>query len=151
MRGASLRGRKRVANVMAYQRVEVLTGTELRRNYTPAEKVRMVEEAFRPGVVVTKAARRLGVHESLLYRWRGLMKASGTAVAEPSSFVAVTITPEPTLTEPPVVELPGPLPPPATLATSPAILEVILPGGARLRLEGPVDPALAAAVVGALA
>ena len=55
---------------MAYQRIEVLTGTERRRNYTSAEKVRMVEEAFRPGVVVTEAARRLGVHESLLYRWR---------------------------------------------------------------------------------
>lgn len=38
---------------MAYQRVEVLTGTERRRTYTSTEKVRMVEEAFRPGVVVT--------------------------------------------------------------------------------------------------
>ena len=136
---------------MAYQRIEVLTGTERRRNYTPAEKVRMVEEAFRPGVVVTEAARRLGVHESLLYRWRGLMQASGSAVAEPSSFVAVTITPEPTVTEPPVLEPPEPLPPPAGPTTSPAILEVILPSGARLRLEGPVDPVLAAAVIGALA
>lgn len=135
---------------MAYQRVEVLTGTERRRTYTSTEKVRMVEEAFRPGVVVTEAARRLGVHESLLYRWRGLMKDSGTAVAEPSSFVAVTITPEPTITEPPVLEPPEPLPPPTAPVTSSAILEVILPSGARLRLEGPVDPALAAAVVGAL-
>ncbi len=50
---------------MAYQRVEVLTGTERRRNYTPSERGRMVEEAFRPGVVVTEAARRFGVHESL--------------------------------------------------------------------------------------
>lgn len=111
----------------------------------------MVEEAFRPGVVVTEAARRLGVHESLLYRWRDLMKVGGTSVAEPPSFVAVTITPEPTVTEPPVLALPEPLPPPAGPTTSPAILEVILPSGARLRLEGPVDPALAAAVVGALA
>ncbi|QCO05774.1 IS66-like element accessory protein TnpA [Azospirillum argentinense] len=135
---------------MAYQRLEVLTGTERRRTYTSAEKVRMVEEAFRPGVVVTQAARRLGVHESLLYRWRGLMQSSGTAVAEPSSFVAVTITPEPAATEPTGGELPGPMPPPAASAASPAILEVTLPSGARLRLEGPVDPALAAAVVGTL-
>jgi len=133
---------------MAYQRVEVLTGRERRRSYTPAEKVRMVEEAFRPGVVVTEAARRLGVHESLLYRWRDLMKVGGTSVAEPPSFVAVTITPEPSVTEPPVVEPPEPLPLPAT---RPAVVEVILPNGARLRLEGAVDPALAAAVVGALA
>ncbi|TWA58598.1 hypothetical protein FBZ82_1322 [Azospirillum brasilense] len=79
------------------------------------------------------------------------MKTTGTAMAEPSSFVAVTITPEPTVTEPPVAEPPGPVPPPMTTATSPAILEVILPSGARLRLEGPSDPALAATVVGALA
>lgn len=111
----------------------------------------MVEEAFRPGVVVTEAARRLGVHESLLYRWRDLMKVGGTPVAEPPSFVAVTITPEPAETEPTVGEPPEPLPLPATPATRPAVLEVILPSGARLRLEGPVDPALAAAVVGALA
>lgn len=92
----------------------------------------------------TGADRRLDVHESLLYRWRELMKATDTAVAEPSSFAAVTITPEPTETEPTAGEPPGPLPPPA-------ILKVILPGGARLRLEGPADPALAAAVIGALA
>ncbi|WP_081505903.1 transposase [Azospirillum lipoferum] len=42
---------------MAYQRIEVLTGRERRRSYTPAEKVRMVEEAFRPGVVVTEVNR----------------------------------------------------------------------------------------------
>ncbi|ALG70970.1 transposase [Azospirillum thiophilum] len=136
---------------MAYQRVEVLTGRERRRSYTPAEKVRMVEEAFRPGVVVTEAARRLGVHESLLYRWRDLMKVGGTSVAEPPSFVAVTITPEPSVTEPPVVAPSEPLPLSATPATCPAVVEVILPSGARLRLEGAVDPALAAAVVGALA
>ncbi len=137
---------------MAYQRVEVLTGTERRRTYTPWEKVRMVEEAFRPGVVVTEAARRLGVHESLLYRWRRLMKTTDTAVAGPSNFVAVTITPEPIATEVPEPKAPEPLTPPVMPAASPAAtLELILPGGARLRLEGPVDPALAAAVVGALA
>lgn len=72
----------------------------------------MIEEAVRPGVLVTEVVRRLGVHESLLYRWLGLMKATEIAGAEPSSFVAVTITPEPTETETPVAEPPGPLPPP---------------------------------------
>ncbi len=80
------------------------------------------------------------------------MTATGTAVAEPYSFVAVTITPEPIAIEAPEPEPSGPLPPPVMPAARPAAtLEVILPGGARLRLEGPVDPALAAAVVGALA
>ena len=65
---------------MTYQRIEVLSGTERRRSYTPAEKARLVEEAFRPGVVVTEAARRLGVDESLLYRWRRSMRAPAAAV-----------------------------------------------------------------------
>ena len=30
-------------NIMAYQRVEILTGTERRRNYAPAEKMRIGE------------------------------------------------------------------------------------------------------------
>lgn len=111
----------------------------------------MVEEAFHPGVVMTEAARRRDVHESQLYRWRKLMKATGTAVAEPSSFVAVTITPESSVMEPPVAEPRVPLPAPAAPVASPAILEANLSNEARLRLEGPVDPALAVAVIGALA
>lgn len=132
---------------MAYQRVEVLTGTERRRSYTPSQKVRMVDEAFRPGVVVTDAARRLGVHESLLYRWRRMMTPVDAPV-EPG-FAAVTIVPSPVMeaaglpVAPPLT--PSPPPPPA------GILEVSLPCGARLRLEGTVDPTLAAAVVQALA
>lgn len=71
---------------MADQGVEVLTGNERRRSDTPAQKARMMEEAFRPGVVVTEAARRFWVHESLLYRWRRLRTAAAPA------FVAVTVT-----------------------------------------------------------
>lgn len=36
---------------MSYQRVEFLTGTERRRFYSLDEKARLVDEAFRPGVV----------------------------------------------------------------------------------------------------
>lgn len=141
---------------MAYQRVEVLTGNERRRNYTSAEKARMVEEAFRPGVVVTEAARRFGVHESLLYRWRRLMMAAAT-----TEFVAVTITAEPEDAGPPAPDPVSPPPAPATMAIpappSPApvagtraAVEIALPGGARVRLDGAVDPALATAVLAAL-
>ena len=149
MRGASSRGRKRVVNVMAYQRVEILTGTERRRNYTPAEKVRIVEEAFRPGVIVKDVARRLGIHESLLYRWRRLMRAAAPTGGLPT-FVPVMVTPEPDRVEPSA--LPSVTSPPVTpTAVAGAVLEVMLPDGARVRLEGAVDPALAAAVLTALA
>ena len=43
------------------------------------------------------------------------------------------------------------LPPSAPAAVAGAVLEVMLPDGARVRLEGAVDPALAAAVLGTLA
>ena len=128
---------------MAYQRVEILTGSERRRNYTPAEKVRIVEEAFRPGVIVKDVARRLGIHESLLYRWRRLMRAALTGGLP--AFMPVTVTPEPDTSEPPTL----PSAPPARGAG--AVLAVMLPDGARVRLEGAVDPALAAAVLTALA
>jgi transposase len=132
---------------MAYQRVEILTGSERRRNYTPAEKVRIVEEAFRPGVIVKDVARRLGIHESLLYRWRRLMRAAAPTGNLPT-FVPVTITPEPDRAEPPTSPSAPPPSPPAAVAG--AVLEVMLPDGARVRLEGAVDPALAAAVLGAM-
>ena len=134
---------------MTYQRVEILTGTERRRNYTPAEKVRIVEEAFRPGVIVKDVARRLGIHESLLYRWRRLMRAAPPTGGLPT-FVPVTVTPEPDRAGPP--GLPSvPSPPSVPSAAAGAVLEVMLPDGARMRLEGAVEPALAAAVVSALA
>src|SRR5690349_656479 len=131
---------------MTYQRIEVLSGTERRRSYTPAEKARLVDEAFRPGVVVTEAARRLGVDESLLYRWRRSMRAPPPAAAVPG-FVAVAITPEPDRTDAPA---PVPSAAPAEPVASPAVLEIALPCGTRVRLDGAVDPALAAAVLGAL-
>lgn len=141
---------------MAYQRVEVLTGSERRRRYTSAEKARMVDEAFRPGVVVTEAARRFGVHESLLYRWRRLM----TGAAGASEFVAVTVTSEPeteavspadpeTAASASALALPA-APVPAAMAGTRAAVEVALPGGTRLRLDGAVAPALATAVLAAL-
>ncbi|GEO43689.1 hypothetical protein SAE02_78370 [Skermanella aerolata] len=134
---------------MAYQRVEILTGTERRRNYTPAEKVRIVEEAFRPGVIVKDVARRLGIHESLLYRWRRLMRAAAATGGLPS-FVPVMVTPEPDVVEPSALP-PAASPPSTPAAVAGAVLEVMLPDGARVRLEGAVDPALAAAVLTALA
>src|SRR3954469_16189978 len=110
---------------MAYQRVEILTGTERRRNYTPAEKVRIVEEAFRPGVIVKDVARRLGIHESLLYRWRRLMRAASPPGGLPT-FVPVMVAPEPDVVESPT--LPSTTSPSATpTAVTGATLEVMLP------------------------
>lgn len=148
---------------MSYQRIEVLTGSERRRQYTEAEKERLVDAAFRPGVVVSEAARRLGVHQSLLYRWRRQREAvqqGAVQVGEvscdppPTGFIGVTVMPSPISSvdkvsqpSPGVLSAsPSPLPPEAT-----AVIEVVVNGDVRVRLPVSTPPALAAAVVTALA
>lgn len=134
---------------MAYHFVEILTGSERRRKYTLAEKVQIVEEAFHPGVILKDMARRLGVRESLLYSWRRLMRAVSPAGGLPT-FVPVMVTPEPDVVEPSA--LPSATSPPASpTAVVESVLEVMLPDGARMRLEGAVDPTLAMAVLRAMA
>ena len=41
-------------------RVEVISGTHLRRRYTAEEKVRLVEQTMQPGVMVSAVARMDG-------------------------------------------------------------------------------------------
>jgi transposase len=136
---------------MAYQRVEILTGSERRRTYTAAEKARLVAEAFRPGVVVKEAARRLGVHESLLYRWRQTLGRLPGPTSIPE-FLAVTVVPEVESGLDPCEAAPlcAALPVSQPVAERVPTLEITLVGGAKVRLEGTVDPVLVVTVLKAL-
>lgn len=131
---------------MAYQRLEVLTGTERRRIWSDAEKVRLVEAAFRPGMVVKDVARRFGVHESLLYRWRRQLGVSVSMVdSSVPAFAPIQLA---AVDEPmamPVAETA--LPAPSSPTASVAEISVLLPGGIEVRLRGSVDLALATAVI----
>lgn len=139
---------------MSYRRVEFLTGTERRRFYSRDEKARLVEEAFRPGVMVTAAARRLGVHESLLYRWRRELSVPVEAEVGATGFLPVTVAlddgPAPSVPPPSISTDPAVCEDPPVPAV-PALLEVMLPGGTCVRMQGGVDPALAVSVLKALA
>ncbi|WP_341992926.1 transposase [Azorhizobium sp. AG788] len=131
---------------MSYQRLEVLTGTERRRKWSDTEKVRLVEAAFRPGIVVKEVARRFGVHESLLYRWRRQLGVSVPAIdSAVPAFTPVRLAPVGEPMAVPVVEaaMPAPNPPTASVAD----ISVLLPGGIEVRLRGSVDLALARAVI----
>jgi len=120
---------------MAYERVEVFTGRARRRGYTAIEKSRMIAEAFRPGVVVADAARRLGVDASLLYRWRRLSEEEPST---PPRFLVVADT----TVEAEERVAPEPL--------RSGRLEIDFPTGTRLRVDGAFDPATLGAAIGSL-
>ena len=125
---------------MTIQRVEVITGQERRRQFSDEEKLRLVEEAFQPGVKATAVARRLGVDVSLLYRWR--RQFFGQQPRLPA-FMPITVA-----TDAPAPEEVAE--PTATSAAPPAGLIEVEFAAARLRITGPVDPALVGTVIAAL-
>ena len=69
-------------------RVEIITSVQRRRRLTAAEKVRIVEETFEPGMTVSLVARRHGVAPNQLFQGRarplppaGLLAGSSPRVA----------------------------------------------------------------------
>jgi len=52
-------------------RVEIITSGQ-RRRWTAAEKMRLVEETFVPGMTVSLVARQNGVNPNQLFTWRRL-------------------------------------------------------------------------------
>jgi transposase len=109
--------------------VEVLSGPERRRRWSMEQKQAIVAAAFRPGAAVREVARQADVTPSLIYHWRRDLRATA------NGFAQVLMAPAGDgLATPPV----------------PAI-EIDFAGNAHVRIPASVSPALAAAVVGALA
>jgi transposase len=53
-------------------RVEIITSVQRRRRWTAAEKIRLVEATFAPGMTVSLVARQNGVNANQLFTWRRL-------------------------------------------------------------------------------
>ena len=71
------------------ERIEVVTGVQRRRRYSPNEKAQFCALCDQPGMSVSLVARRHGISPSLLFRWRRLMKEGGmTAVSAGESVVS---------------------------------------------------------------
>jgi transposase len=109
--------------------VEVLSGPERRRRWSIEQKQAIVAAAFGPGAAVREVARQADVTPSLIYRWRRDLRAAANGFAQ----VLVSPTGD-------------------GLATSPVpAIEIDFAGEAHVRIPASVSPALAAAVVEALA
>ena len=113
--------------------VQVITSVQRRRQWSLAEKERIVAAALEPGAVASAVARRAGIHTSQLFRWRRQL----CGPAQPAAgFAAVTIAAAPSATR-------------LELACTAGVIEVEF-AAARVRISGTVDAATAAAVIGAL-
>ena len=74
----------------SYRRVEVITGARRRREWSDAEKARIVAESADPAAVISEVARRNGVSRGLLTVWRRLAREASHGA---SQFARVQIEP----------------------------------------------------------
>ena len=114
-----------------------------RRRWARVEKLAAVAATFSPGVTVTAVARELGIPRSMLFAWRKKFRAEAgfPETSRAPTFVPVTVAPDP-------VGFVGTSPP---AVTGPGTIEISFTHAPQMRITGGVDPALATALVAALA
>jgi transposase len=138
--------------------VEVVTRGERRRAWSADQKRLTVTEAMQPGAMPAEVARRWGIGTGLLYTWRRQLLAGelGEPPVPAPMFAQVTL--------PPPAELPATTPDPLPATTpdpplakpdaapaTPGRMEIMLPGGAVVRVGADVDGAALRRVLTALA
>ncbi len=109
-------------------------GSGRRRNFSEAEKTRIVEETCREGASVSGVARRYGIGKRLLFSWKKELT--------PETSPGPTFLPETLMDGADHPAGPASVPAPAPVIverTAPGI-EVELIGGRRVRFERDVDP-----------
>ena len=127
--------------------VEIITGRERRRQWSTADKLRIVAETHEPGVRVCHVAARHGLCESLLFAWRRQVREGLLAEPEMPVFMPVQM-----------LEIPASAPAPATQsqpvpapARQPAgLIEIELGDGRQVRVGADVNQAALRRVLAAL-
>ena len=113
--------------------MEIVTPVRQRRRWSRAEKERIVAAAVVPGAVASEVARAAGIHLSQLSRWRHELRPAAAGPETPLSR-AIAVGPQA-----------------AAVRTESGAIEIEFANGARMRITGPVDDSMIAAVVAALA
>ena len=108
-----------------------------RRQFSKADKKRILAEIDRPGGSVSGVAKRYGISVPLLFRWKRELAASPR-----TTFLPVTVMESPTQSGGPAAD-----PRPASTTPAPVIverstpgIEVELKGGRRVRFDRDTDP-----------
>lgn len=118
------------------------SGSGSRRNFSDADKKRIVEETGREGASVSGVAKKYGIAAAILFRWRKELNP-----ADEPSIVPVVVSDaadQSALMSPRPINMPMPM---TTTAPAPVIVERSVPGieveligGRRVRFERNVDP-----------
>ena len=135
--------------VSAYREAGTKEAGGKRRSWSPTLKRELVAATLEPGASVSVIARRHDANANQLFKWRRQLLGSPPTRAGLLLPVAVVPAPPPApaAPPPPALQAAGQAGPPA----SPGRIEVALPGGVRVRIEGAVDPAAVTAALAAVA
>ena len=142
------------------QRIEVITGSARRRRWSIEEKREIVAESLRPDVRPSEVMRKYGISSGQLYAWRQqLTRRLGCERPGPlANFARVDMAAAQSQ------EMAGPVadatPAGATAPHAPVplhaspraegLIEIVLPGGASVRVDAHVDARALRRVLGAL-
>jgi transposase len=122
---------------------EIIARVERRRQWSPQEKAALMAEVEAEGGQVSVVARRHGISKSLLYNWRSAWRAAVQAASPASTgFIQLGVVAD--LSDanqamPMPAALPAPRGAGLTLAERAGVIEIDLPGGARVRVDGSVN------------
>jgi len=117
------------------QRIEVITRNERRRCWSAEEKQAIVAESLEPGVSIASVARKHGIGTGQLYGWRHQFVTSRRGKA--ASFARVELLHQPRRGIGPGEARSG-------------LIEIVLPGGATVRVDAQVDEQALRRVLGVL-
>lgn len=119
------------------RRIELISGTGRRRQWSSDDKARIVVESFTPGANVSDVARRHGMSPQQLFAWRREARAmfadATEAVAPPAVSEAAASFAQVVLAAPAV----PPSAPPASRVNAPGVIEIVI-GDATVRVIGQV-------------
>ena len=126
--------------------VEIITGRERRRQWSTADKLRIVAETHEPGVRVCHVAARHGLCESLLFAWRrqvreGLLVEPDLPVFMPVQMLGTTAAAAPS---------PSSAPAGAPARPQAGLIEIELGDGRQVRVGADVNQAALRRVLAAL-
>lgn len=146
------------------ERLDIRVGVERRRRWGRDEKLRILRESLEPNAVVSEVARRNEISSSLIYTWRrqalaGVIEGFHQVRVVPGMRQSMTVPDAQRAIEGPEASMPLPAIASENAQTaekesipepSRAVIEVTLPGGAVVRVDGAVDAAALRTILGTL-